>query len=69
MLVGFWENGSTAPTPALECTLPARRLADVPEEALEAALGRAKAPTAAHQRRPFFDDAGPPRPSGSGGEY
>jgi hypothetical protein len=69
LLVGFWERGSAAAAPSLECMLPARRLADVPEEALQSALDRAKPPRLAGHRPPFFEDADATRRPGGGGEY
>jgi hypothetical protein len=70
MLVGFWERGPEADeAPAMESTVPGRRLADLSEETLRAALARAKPPLAAGQRRPFFEDADPTRRSGPGSEY
>ena len=70
MLVGFWQRGlEAADGPPLESTVAGRRLADLPEEALQAALARAKPRPAAGQRRPFFEDADPTRRSGSASEY
>ena len=69
MLVGFWEGGPPEGPPALESILAGHRLADHPEEALRAALERAKPPPVAGPRRPFFEDADPTRRSGPGSEY
>ena len=70
MLVGFWQRGpEAADGPPLESMVAGRRLADLPEEALLAALARAKPPPAVGQRRPFFEDADPTRRSGSASEY
>jgi len=74
MLVGFRERGSaegaTVPEETvLESTVPGRRLADVTEDALQAALDRAKPPPTAGQRRPFFEDSDPTRRSGPTSEY
>jgi hypothetical protein len=69
MLVGFRELGSGADDPGLETMVPGRRLADLTEEALQAALDRAKAPPEAGLKRPFFEDSDPTRRSGPGSEY
>jgi hypothetical protein len=69
MLVGFRERGSPEGAAALESTVPGRRLADLTEDALQAALERAKAPPAAGQKRPFFEDFDPTRRSGPASEY
>jgi hypothetical protein len=70
MLVGFWERGrGSAEGPAMESTVTGRRLADLPEEALQAALARAKPLLATGQRRPFFEDSDPTRRSGPVSEY
>ncbi len=69
LLLGFWPNGPAAGAPALEAMVAGRRLEDVPEEALQAALDRAKAPPVAGQRRPFFEDSDPTRRSGPTSEY
>jgi hypothetical protein len=69
LLVGFRERGSAEGATSLESLVPGRRLADLPEEALQAALDRAKAPPATGQRRPFFEDSDPTRRSGPTSEY
>ena len=69
MLVGFRERDSPEGTPGLESTVPGRRLADLTEEALRAALDRAKPPPPAGQKRPFFEDLDPTRRSGPTSEY
>jgi hypothetical protein len=69
MLVGFRKQGSPEGDPGLETTLPGRRLADLTEEVLQAALDRAKPPPAAGERRPFFEDSDPTRRSGPASEY
>lgn len=69
ILLGFREKGSPPGAQSLECTVPARRLADLSEEALRAALARAKAPPAPDQRRPFFEEADATRRSGPSSEY
>ena len=69
MLLGFRERESASEAHTLECTVPARRLADLSAEALEAALAGAKAPPPPDQRRPFFEDADATRRTGSASEY
>jgi len=69
ILLGFRERGAAADSHTLECTVPARRLADLSAEALEAALVRAQAPPAPGQRRPFFEEADTTRRSGPASEY
>jgi hypothetical protein len=69
MLVGFRAKGSAEGAHTLEALVPARRLADLSAEALEAALARAKAPGAPDQRRPFFAEADATRRSGRTSEY
>jgi hypothetical protein len=69
MLVGFRERGAPEDAPHLESLVPGRRLTDLPEGVLEAALGRAKPPPAAGTKRPFFEDSDPTRRSGPPSEY
>jgi hypothetical protein len=70
MLVGFWERAPEAgERPAMEGMVAGGRLADLPEEALQEALARAKPPNLTGQRRPFFEDSDATRRSGSSSEY
>jgi hypothetical protein len=74
MLVGFREQGPAEGATVLEgrvleSTVPGRRLADLTEEALQAALERAKPPLTGGQKRPFFEDSDPTRRSGPTSEY
>jgi len=69
MLLGFRERESASDAHTLEAVVPARGLADLTTEALEAALARAKAPPAPDQRLPFFEEADATRRSGPTSEY
>jgi hypothetical protein len=69
MLVGFRKLGSEAGDPGVEATIPGRRLTDLTEDALLAALDQAKAPPTPGLKRPFFEDSDPTRRSGAASEY